>query len=336
MRFFSLLLCLSFSLGAHAVTISDLYEVQVPVSNQQADSRKNALGEALQQVIVKVTGNSNALQNPDIQAQAQQAERYIKSLRYSQNPIDNSLQLDVIFAQDLLDKLLQRYQLAIWGQSRPLILLWQNIDEKGQRKLLSQENGRWQGLIEQAFDERGLPVLWPMLNTDDWKIQTRNGQGELSRDDIIEASERYVADAQMTGRLWQRADGRFQYQGFLLHQNQQLDLSANGIDAISTLRQIADQLAGYLSKQYAVKSTGQAAGVQITVAGVKNFTAYQELLSYLKANAAIKQVRVISAQEQSLTLELDLSTPWTQVWSGLVLDKRLRALEQEQSYQWQS
>ena len=34
-----------------------------------------------------------------------------------------------------------------------------------------------------------------MLNTDDWKIQTRNGQGELSRDDIMEASERYVADA---------------------------------------------------------------------------------------------------------------------------------------------
>ena len=64
-------------------------------------------------------------------------------------------------------------------------------------------------------------------------------------------------------------DGRFSIPRLLLHQNQQLDLSASGIDAISTLRQVADQLAGYLSKQYAVKNTGQTAGVQITVTGVK-------------------------------------------------------------------
>lgn len=336
MRLFSLLLCLSLSLSAQAVMVSDLYEVQVPVSNQQADSRKNALGEALQQVIVKITGSNQALQIPDIQAQTTQAERYVKSLRYSQSPLDNSLQLEVIFAQDLLDKLLQRNQLPIWGKSRPLILLWQNIDDQGKRRLLSQENDRWQNLIEQRFNERGLPVFWPALNTDDWKIQTRNGQGELTQEDVLEASAHYHTDAQMTGRLWQSADGRFQYRGFLLHLGGYQALTAQGDDADSTLRQIADQIALYFSQKYAVKSTGQAAGVQISVAGIKNFTDYQELLTYLKANAAIKQVRVLSAQNQNLQLELELSAPWAQIWGVLALDKRLRLSETEQVYQWQS
>ena len=154
---FSLLLCLSLSLGARGDDFRPV-RVQVPVSNQQADSRKNAPGEALQ-VIVKVTGNSNALQNPDIQAQAQQAERYIKACATAK-PLDNSLQLDVILPKTCS---ISSCSVISWlfGAKPPAYFAMAKHRRKRPTQITEPRKWPLAGLIEQAFDERGLPVLWP-------------------------------------------------------------------------------------------------------------------------------------------------------------------------------
>ena len=71
-----------------------------------------------------------------------------------------------------------------------------------------------------------------------------------------------------------------------------------------------------------------------TLDGVADFHAYQNILSYLKANVAINDVKIVSVNGQALTLELDLAAEWKQVWTTLALDKRLLPTEQESIYHW--
>lgn len=335
MRLLSLLFFLSMGLSAHAVMVSDLYAVQVPVADQLAESRKVALQEALQQVVVKVTGSAQAMQSPDIQAQNSQADRFVKSFRYSKHPIDNSLILDVVFAQDLLDKLLIQAKQPIWSKSRPLLLLWQGVEEKNQRRALAAETGRWQLLFEQAFNERGLPLLWPTQDGEDQQALPLSSLWALSTTSTEQASKRYLADAQVVASLKQLSDGSFVYQGILLNKSDRLMINAQDNTALGLARKVADQLAQFLASRYAITSMDIASGLQIDIAGIQNFQQYQDVLNYLKGNIAIKQLRLISVQQQRMRLELELSAPWEQVWSMLALDKRLTTSDQPLLYYWQ-
>lgn len=56
MRAASLIVLLCLSLGSHAVIVSDLYQVRVPVADQSASSSQSGIQDALQQVLVKVSG----------------------------------------------------------------------------------------------------------------------------------------------------------------------------------------------------------------------------------------------------------------------------------------
>lgn len=335
MRVIGLLVLWCLSAVAQAVVVSDLYQVRVAVADQSQEARQLALQEALQLLVVKVSGNTRSVQSEQIQQEAQRADVYVRSFRYVRAEADGSLMLQASFAQNLIETLLRDAGLPIWGKSRPLVLLWQGVEENLQRTLLSQDSGQWRLLIEQAMGERGVPLLWPTLDMEDQMALPTGSVWGLFREPVRAASERYMADAQMAGRLARQGDGFWQYQGFLQNRDGSVELSARDSDVQVVLRQIADQVAVYLASQYAVRSDALAGGQQIQVIGVENFRQYHDVVAYLKNNVAVKQVGIVQADQDRLTLDLDLAAEWSQVWSVLVLDKRLHPTDQEQVYRWQ-
>lgn len=335
MRAASLILLLCLSLGSHAVIVSDLYRVQVPVADQSTVSRQSGIQDALQQVLVKVSGQTASVQNQTVQAAAASAERYVKSFRYSRDEADDSLLLEVLFAQNLIDTLLKDAQQPVWGKSRPLVLLWQGVEDELQRKALNQNSGAWRARLERAMNERGIPLLWPAQDLEDELALPVERLWGLFKGDVQKASARYAADAFMAGRLSPGRDNGWHYQGFIQHQGDWLNLQAEGDDVNAVLLQIADQVAAFLSVRYALRSDGMASGHQLMVQGVQNFRQYHDVITYLNANVAVNSVRVLAVNQQNLTLELDLAADWAQVWSTLALDKRLLATEQEQVFRWQ-
>lgn len=331
MRTLSFILLLSFVFTCQAVVVSDLYEAQVPVTGQTNEERSTALQEALQQVLVKISGTTAVMMNNIIQTQSRMPDHFIRSYRYQTTA--QGLVLTVVFAPDLIDGLLHQAQQPIWGKSRPLILLWQAVEINGQRQILGQNNVLT-AQFEQAMNERGLPVLWPSLDLDDQMALPIGTLWGLFRDNISQASMRYLTDAQMAGKLFQNGE-QWIYQGYLLHLNQRLELNASHEDMQVVLRQISDRIAQQLSEQYAVANTNTLNELHLQVTGINSYKQYQHLLIYLNSNTAIKQVQPLSMRPEVITFNLELSADWAKVQSVWSLDKRLKATDTENTYHWQ-
>lgn len=319
--------------------VSGLYQVSVPVEDQSSASRDQGLMAALQQVLVKVSGSTGVLQNPLVQQKiSDSSSSYVKSFRYLRDEVDDSVNLRVIFAQGLIDKLLRDTGQPIWGKSRPLILTWLALEQGNGRQIVNQnaEPARLK-MIESAMNDRGLPLLWPALDLDDELALPVQKLWGLFSEDIGNASARYQADAVLAGRLVPSGSQQWLFRGLLLHDQQEIPLEAQGDDAAAVLAMVADQVAGYFASRYAVKTDGLylPEGHQLTISGVRDFRDYYQLLSYLRARVAINDVQLLQADQQQLTLALDLAADWSQVWRLLALDKRLVAQPDSDILVWQ-
>lgn len=334
MRAVCLVVLWCLSMVSHAVIVPDLYRVRVPVTDQSAASQAAGIQEALQLLVVKVSGQSLSVQTDAVQQAAAEAERYVKSFRYSRDDGEAGLQLEVTFAQNLIDDLLNKSGLPVWGKSRPLVLLWQGVEDDRQRLVVNQAETVWRSQLEAAMNERGIPLLWPALDLQDEAALPVARLWGLFRQDISAASERYMADAVMAGRLSPSVQGGWQYTGFLHHKDDWLELQAQDEEVSAVLRQVAGQVAEFMSGRYAVISDGSAGGHQLVIQGIESFRQYHDVITYLSANVAVNAVHVVAVNQQELTLELDLAAEWPQVWSMLALDKRLQSTEQDSVYRW--
>lgn len=335
MRIIGLLMLMYLSFNAHAVVVSDLYQVRVPVADQSQQVRKDALLMAYQQIVIKVSGTERSLHNPVIQQEASKADRLVGSFRYVRDSGDNSLQLEIQFAQNLVETLLSKAGEPIWGKSRPLLLIWQASEQGRARSVLNQNSVGLRVQLERAMNERGIPILWPIMDIEDQSALPMGSLWGLFSADISKASARYLADAQLGARLTQLSNQHWDYQGILMVQGEAVDIQAQDANLNTLLHKVADQVATVLSQRYAVRSDSIAGGYQIQITGIKDFKRYNDAIAYLKANVAVKQARVVMMSQDALTLELELTAEWPQVWSMLSLDKRLRETDQEQVYHWQ-
>lgn len=333
MRALMLLILLGLSVASHAVTVSDLYQVRVAVADQSDKSRQAAVQEALLLQVVKVSGLRSSAQNDTVLSAAAHADRLVKSFRFVRNESNVPLQLEVVFAQNLLDDLLRDAGLPVWGRSRPLILAWLAVEDGRQRVVVGQSAGSWREPVEAAMNERGLPLIWPALDLQDELALPVGQLWGLFRSDINAASERYMADAILAGRISSGASS-YSFRGFLKLGQENQDIQLSAASEPELLAQVADQIATFMAKRFSVVSSGAEAGFRIQVSGVDGFRHYQDVLSYLRANVAIKDVRVVGVQGDVLTLELDLTADWDQVWTTLALDRRLLQTEQESVYNW--
>lgn len=271
MRFISLILLSSLSMLAHAVVVSDLYEVQVEVVDQSQSSRTLALNEALQQVLVKVSGSTETLQNETIQELTRQPESYVRSYSYSHNPVNDQLELKVLFAQNLIDNILRQTQLPIWGRSRPLVLVWQAVEENQKRFIINTDKEAWHYEFEKAMNERGIPIIWPSLDLEDQIALPIANLWGLFREDINSASERYLTDSYMAGRLIKATGGMWHYTGFFRSAQAPLSLDARDENKQAVLRNVANQVANFLAQQYAVQSNNESNGQLLNISNVNNF-----------------------------------------------------------------
>jgi hypothetical protein len=102
--------------AAHAVTVSDLYEVTMPIEQ----SRDTAFVEALKAVAVKVSGRREA--GSRLGPAASSPRQYVQRFAFT---TDNQLQ--VAFDSGSVDRLLSEAGLPIWGRERPGTLVLLNL-----------------------------------------------------------------------------------------------------------------------------------------------------------------------------------------------------------------
>jgi hypothetical protein len=367
-----LLVCLLFlSFNASAVTVTDLYQVKVPVGDQQETSRKLGMRQAFQQVLIKISGHQDVLNNPILAAANERAENYVQGFSYQQDGFDEQIYLQAWFSKTLIIPLMKKAHAPIWGENRPLLLNWlalevpqtsqvetdstrdfinkvnaaakKDVDSgksahlilRGQRQLVSEQVSQWQKPFEQVFSDLGLPTMWPLADLEDQTNLSVNQLWWLLSDPINLASQRYQADANLAGKLQQGEDGIWLYDGVLFHAGIKKTISVTADSPKAVLAQAAASVSYYFADQFAIKSDPMNGrlGVRISISNVKNFTAYSQVLTYLKSITGVRLVEVGQINQESVQLYLNLEGSWDKVQRIINLDDKLTTL-QDKEFKW--
>jgi len=198
-------MCSLFIAPAAASTVVVTNKAKVPVSDQSTSSRRDALKEALEQVLIKMSGSAQVLSHPAVKQALKSPARYLSAYQF--NYEDGQQFYEGEFSRQVLVELLRDASLPVWGQRRPDTLLWLATQE-GQDKWILREGQRGElaAQVIQQTRQRGIPVTLPLMDlTDNSAISVYDVWGHFSRK-LNQASERYRPDFIIGARLHEKAE----------------------------------------------------------------------------------------------------------------------------------
>ena len=262
-------------LPANAIEMTSLYTARVPLDPEENDPRAAAYRTALQDVLLRVSGSATG-SDPELFDQLfPNPTSYV--VQYRPGPDDT---LFVSFDGEAVEDVLRRNGQPVWGSDRPLTLIWLAVDwGQGEREILGADDpertddeartiDRNRLLRQRVLDiaeRRGLPVAFPLLDTEDLARVTFpdiwGGFDEL----VLDASQRYEADSVLIGRV--RAESS-QRNRWVWHFGSDVQ-SWNGEPEL-VMSLIADQLAA----EFAIGGDSVLESVALTVSGINSVDAY--------------------------------------------------------------
>jgi uncharacterized protein len=189
-----LLLCIA-QLSA-AADIGSLYEVNVPLRGSGDAAQSRAFAEAMEAVLVRVTGRRNAPTAPGLANLVDQAPRYVRSFRRAPGGL-----LAVSFDGGAIEQAVAAAGLPFWAADRPATLVWLVLERGGAQEMATvAARGPERRAIELAASQRGLPLTWPVGDAaDDPRLRIdQAASGDVAA--LREAAGRYGVEGILVGR----------------------------------------------------------------------------------------------------------------------------------------
>ncbi len=194
---------------AHAVTVEDLFTVELPVADQTTSLRLESFSEAFKQVIVKVSGSDEALHSPAFKRPIENSARYVKQFRYLNRslPDDEELTrarlfLRIDFDQQLIEGLLREQNFPVWGRERPSTLLVISYDVNENIKLVSDDaTPDLVEALDRAASIHAVPVLFPLMDLEDIALVNIGDIASREYENIDTMAKRYAPNALLVGQI---------------------------------------------------------------------------------------------------------------------------------------
>lgn len=292
---------------AGAVTVPDLYEETVPVGT----SRDAAFVEALKNVAIRVSGRrdaparlAGALDNP---------RQYVQ--RFG-STADNQLQVG--FDSVSVDQLLTDAGLPVWGRERPLtlILLYVTSGNGTSYWIDSAATSAEREIIARAAAQRGLPIVWPDMTSQD-RAQIGAAGDPVGGDStaLLQTAARYNANAVLYGTA--RSDGA----SGLSVQWQVLSADANATGN-GSLEEGIHLAADTFARIYSASGT-TLDSVIVQVSGINDLGAYASTLNYLEGLTLVRSVAVEQVTGDTMRFRVAVRGDAGTLRRALALDGRL-------------
>ncbi|MEZ8822722.1 DUF2066 domain-containing protein [Vibrio amylolyticus] len=199
MRHLALLVVGLLSIPAHALTNVDLYRSEIVIDQEKQDGDAAARKSGMQEVIVRASGDRDAVNNDVVRKALSKHSQYLSQLSYSK--INDQPSLRMSFSAPHIRGLLSQAELPYWPQSRSNLLVWLVEDSNFERNI-SWEHSLTPTLsrIKDTANLRGLPLTVPVGDFDDITgISISDVWGGFV-EPISAASQRYPSDAVLVVR----------------------------------------------------------------------------------------------------------------------------------------
>ena len=272
-------------LPAAAVEVTAVYTAQVALDEEEDDPRSAAYREALEIVLLRVSGSELAADPELIDLLFPNPASYVVQFR----PGDEET-LWVSFDGEAVENALRQAGQTIWDSDRPLTLVWLAVDwGEGEREIVGADDpefvedaarsiDRYRLLRERVLDtaeRRGLPIIFPLLDTDDLQAVSFSDIWGGFDEPLLAASGRYEVDSILVGRIRPGSSQPDQWNYYFGGEERnwfgEPELAVN---------LLADELAA----EFAVSGSAPLESIDLAVAGIDSIQAYgavQALLSEL-------------------------------------------------------
>ncbi len=298
---------------ALAVSVSHLYQGQVPISSQSLQERQQAYPKALEQVIKKVSGNSHIASLPAMSQLLSHSASYVQSFSYeTTQPAESGdakqqLLLNVQFSSVAVNAALKKHGQVVWGNNRPLTVAFVRIDTLPQTQTVlaaGSDNSALQTL-QQLAKENGLPLLLPLMDLSDATVISLADFTPLKPAVFVEAGKRYGAEGELIGYVRQTAGQSWSAQWIYVLKDQQFQWETQASDLSALFSKALANLSNDLAARYGVLTTSEAATkVNLLINGLASVNAYADAMDYLRSLPVVKSVDVSQVNGDSVVFSL--------------------------------
>lgn len=305
----------------------ELLTARVPVADQSADARAEALQTAVTQVLMRLSGRADIARVTPVTELIANPQRYLQQYYYedsedsedNENGEDSGLDLVARFDGQSLRRALTQRHVPVWQAERPPGLVWFAFDSGDERELVNAAAGGRQPLeaLHAAVAQLGISVTYPMLDLQDrQRVQYSDVAGGFS-EPVLQASQRYASEWVLMLRVTPSSSA-WHARWALYHEGANTSWKSRGASIEEALRQGAQVLAAGLRPSYTlVPDLAASTRMRIRIGGVdslERFAAIEQLLSKLPGVSA---VRLLRTGPGWVGMQLSLNVAWHRVEQAL-------------------
>lgn len=285
------------------------YTTDVTVQSQ--NEKRGAMVRALGQVVVRLTGNPQAAQNPVVRRAAGNVESLVLKSAFRQEqdtvngvPVYKTI-LGVAFDPEAVDNVIGASGLKFWTSARPKPILWLAIDDgRGPRLVTGQQPNVVKPLAARGL-ERGMRFLLPAGNAAEQAAVPTIWR--LDAPALQPLTARYRDDAQLVGKVYRMGSGWAA--DWVLSQagTEVARWSFADADPRRVIASGVDEGANAIARRDAVGlDTGVAGMYAVQIDGIGSQGDYLRLMSYLQGLPVVRRVAPVEASPGTLRLNIDL------------------------------
>ena len=296
-------------LSGMAVQVQDMNIAFVDVPDQSDPTFQKVLPQALEQVLIRMSGNTDVMTLPSVQNILPQISRYIEKYSYVTRIEDNQNQqllLQVAFNPQAIKQLLKNANQTILSINRPLMMVWFSIPNETQSQILASDSQKpvIQAVKQVAF-VRGVPIIFPMMDLED-KINVQPHPSTVPNNQQLQAiSQRYEVDSILSGTVIAAKECQLQGEWKFFLNETSYEWQTSGSNLIQVVKNGVNRAVDMMINQFAtLDSKGMESLVTMQVSGVKTLDDYVHVVSTLKHLMPVTKVSVSGITADMLLLKI--------------------------------
>jgi hypothetical protein len=295
-----------------AVRVPGLYESEVPVQDQEINKRRAAIKFAMNNVLVKLTGDRNASTRANLLPVLETADTYVQQYRYLVvSEEDNALNVEskliirIRFDELKLNNALRNLGIQVWSKERPSTLVWLAIEDKFSRRILHPEDDpEIFNTIDLRARSRGIVLINPLFDLQDTSsIRASDIWGGFN-DSIKSASERYYPDLILTGKIATPLPDIWEINWTVFLNGSEQIYSTEGSYLESVLNEGVNDVADIIASNYAQASMPEIGNLIIKVIDVITIQQYAKVLSYLQSLSPVSEVEILQVSAGNIEFNI--------------------------------
>ena len=295
------------TLPVFAVEVTSLYTAQVLLDEEEENPRALAYRMALDDVLLRVSGSELTADPERVDLLFPTPASYVVQFRPGEDDT-----LWVSFDGEAVERALRQAGHTVWGSDRPLTLVWLAVDwGQGEREIIGADdpersrdearsidrNRLLRQRVLDIADRRGLPVVFPLLDTEDLQNVSFSDIWGGFDDALLEASTRYQANSILVGRVRpstsQRNRWRYYFSGEERNWNGEPEL-------------VVSLVADVLAAEFAISGDAPMEYIELRIAGIDSVEAYGAVQTLLSGLTVVESFAITEVEGDRIRYRVEV------------------------------